>query len=127
MLVLMLFVLLVTALFLTSRGNLAEGWGIERIGIASLDAAILRRNVTQAAKAYGLSPREEEVLCAIMAGQTRSQIARTFVVSEETVKTHVKHVYRKLGVNSREELSRLVSEVSAPASSGLGQRAEADR
>lgn len=126
-LALMLFVLLATALFLTSRGNLAEGWGIERIGVASLDAVILHRNVAQAAKTYGLSPREEEVLGAIMAGQTRSQIARTFVVSEETVKTHVKHVYRKLGVNSREELSQLVNEASAPASSGLAQRTEADR
>ena len=53
----------------------------------------------------------------MMRGMTRAQIAQAFVVSEETVKTHVKHIYRKLGVASRDELGRMVSDALDPVDS----------
>ena len=116
-LVVALFSLMTAALFLTSRGNLVEGWGIDRIDASSLNSAILRRRIARTAKTYGLSNREEEVLGAMMRGMTRAQIAQAFVVSEETVKTHVKHIYRKLGVASRDELGRMVSDALDPVDS----------
>jgi two-component system, NarL family, response regulator LiaR len=50
-----------------------------------------------------LTAREWEVLDLVCDGKTDEEIAREFVLSAETIRTHVKHVYRKLGVHSREE------------------------
>ncbi len=50
-----------------------------------------------------LTAREWEVLDLICEGRSNDEIAREFVVSYETVKTHVKSVMRKLGVHSRED------------------------
>jgi DNA-binding NarL/FixJ family response regulator len=48
-----------------------------------------------------LSPRELEVLALIAGGATNRQAASRLLVSEATVKTHLLHVYAKLGVNDR--------------------------
>lgn len=49
----------------------------------------------------GLSGREIEVLTAVARGQGNKQIARTLHISEATVKTHLLHIYAKLGVDDR--------------------------
>ncbi len=36
-------------------------------------------------------------------GETNARIARRLIVSEDTVKTHVKHILRKLGVHNRSQ------------------------
>lgn len=48
-----------------------------------------------------LSEREVEVLRLMAQGRRNGEIARDLVVSENTVKAHVKHIYRKLGVADR--------------------------
>ena len=48
-----------------------------------------------------LSERELEVLRLIAAGTTNREVARRLFISEATVKSHVLHVYAKLGVNDR--------------------------
>jgi two-component system, NarL family, nitrate/nitrite response regulator NarL len=48
-----------------------------------------------------LSPREREVLGRIAAGQTAPRIACEMHLSLSTVKTHVHHLYEKLGVSDR--------------------------
>ena len=60
------------------------------------------------AEKFGLSPRETEILGYLGRGHGIVFIANTLVISESTVRTHVKNIYRKLGVNSREELLQLV-------------------
>ncbi|HEX6023159.1 MAG TPA: response regulator transcription factor [Solirubrobacter sp.] len=50
-----------------------------------------------------LTAREWEVLDLICEGRSNDEIAREFVVSCETVKTHVKNVMRKLDVHSRQD------------------------
>ena len=51
-----------------------------------------------------LSPREEEVVRHVVAGMRNAEVARELSITEETVKTHLNHVFRKLGVRDRVEL-----------------------
>lgn len=55
-----------------------------------------------------LSPRERQIAAAVSLGLHDQQIADTLVLSVHTVKQHLKSIYKKLGVNSRVELTRLV-------------------
>ncbi|GAB1384319.1 response regulator [Burkholderiales bacterium] len=48
-----------------------------------------------------LSPREQEVLREIARGASNKEIARTLDIAETTVKIHVQHILRKLGLSSR--------------------------
>lgn len=48
-----------------------------------------------------LSPREEEVLREVARGASNKEIARTLEIAETTVKIHVQHILRKLGLSSR--------------------------
>jgi LuxR family transcriptional regulator, regulator of acetate metabolism len=50
-----------------------------------------------------LTPRELEVLAMLAQGETNAGIAGRLVVTEDTVKTHVKHILRKLGVQNRSQ------------------------
>jgi len=50
-----------------------------------------------------LSAREREVLRLLAAGQDNAQIARALVVATSTVKSHVNHIFGKLGVHTRVE------------------------
>jgi DNA-binding NarL/FixJ family response regulator len=51
----------------------------------------------------GLSPREQEVLQALSRGLRYKEIAAGMAVSLETVRSHVRHIYEKLQVQSRTE------------------------
>jgi DNA-binding CsgD family transcriptional regulator len=51
-----------------------------------------------------LTAREREVMALLVTGQTNSAIAERLVISEGTVKSHVKQILRKLGAVNRSEL-----------------------
>jgi DNA-binding NarL/FixJ family response regulator len=57
--------------------------------------------------AIPLTPREIEVLEAIIASRTNAQIARELHISVETVKSHVASLRRKLNAKSKRELSHM--------------------
>jgi len=54
-----------------------------------------------------LTPREADVLDQLQLGRSNGEIAVALCVSIETVRTHARSVFRKLGVHSRRELSGL--------------------
>ena len=68
-------------------------------------AAVVMRRLPEGVT---LHPREEEVLRAIMDNKKRKDIAIELNLSENTVKTYTRSLYKKLGVASREELYQMV-------------------
>jgi DNA-binding NarL/FixJ family response regulator len=54
-----------------------------------------------------LTPREADVLEHLRAGRSNAEIALALSVSVETIRTHRRNIYRKLGVRTRRELASL--------------------
>lgn len=53
--------------------------------------------------------RREEAVCSLLAeGYSNKEIATKLCISENTVKTHTRHIYRKLAVTNRQELRDLL-------------------
>ena len=89
---------IVSAIQLASRGmhvlprSAAAGGGVERLGERG---------------AHLLTERETEVLELLQDGCTNSEIGRELGIGLETVRTHARSVFRKLGVASRRDLVRM--------------------
>jgi DNA-binding NarL/FixJ family response regulator len=62
-----------------------------------------------------LTAREAEVLELLQQGMTNAQIAHTLSIGVETVRTHARNIYRKLGISTRRELARFGGVASASA------------
>jgi two-component system, NarL family, nitrate/nitrite response regulator NarL len=56
-------------------------------------------------KKFGLTPRELEIVAAVVAGYANKEIAQYFKISEDTVKHHLSNIFDKLGVSTRLELA----------------------
>ena len=74
----------------------ARGQAVLSPAVATRLMGQMRQPATEA-----LSPRELEVLELIAQGSTNREAARQLFISEATIKTHLLHVYAKLGVNDR--------------------------
>lgn len=70
-------------------------------GRAAASAARLERNEFWPGARLGLTHRESEVLALLVAGHSNRAIAAELVIGEETVKSHVRSVLRKLDVPDR--------------------------
>jgi two-component system nitrate/nitrite response regulator NarL len=57
------------------------------------------------AENFSLTPREREILAAVVLGCTNRQMAQKFSISEDTVKHHLTNIFDKLGVSNRLELA----------------------
>lgn len=64
-----------------------------------------------------LTRRESEVVELVVAGLSNAEVARRLYLSERTVETHLQHVYRRLGVDSRRAMIAHLSAVGEGASS----------
>ncbi len=64
----------------------------------------------QLAGSAGLTKRETAILKAVARGLTNQAIGREFWVSEQTVKFHLRNIFRKLEVGSRTEAARYAFE-----------------
>ena len=68
------------------------------------DAVGLERKCAGAAKHYGLTARETEVMTLLAHGRDVAFIAEELTLSKNTVRTHTKGVFSKMGVHSKQEL-----------------------
>jgi DNA-binding NarL/FixJ family response regulator len=91
---------IVSAIHLASRGmhvlprSAAAGGGIDQLGMEGNE----------------LTTREAEVLELLQDGRTNAEIATELSIGVETVRTHARNIYRKLGVPSRRELARMAQQ-----------------
>ncbi|MDP3969838.1 MAG: response regulator transcription factor [Nocardioides sp.] len=70
-------------------------------GRVALSAARLSAGEFWPGAHLGLTQRESEVLELLVSGHSNKAVASKLVVSEDTVKTHIRGLYRKLGVSDR--------------------------
>ncbi len=76
----------------------------------SVLAPAAARSLVDRGRADPLTERELQVLGAIARGGTNREVARELLVSEATVKTHLLHLYPKLGVRDRAAAVRVAFE-----------------
>ena len=80
---------------------------LNTIHLASRGLHVLPRGESACAGQDVLTPREADVLGLLQDGRSNGEIAEALSVSVETVRTHARSVFRKLGVRNRRELSDL--------------------
>ena len=102
-------IVLVSMLLLSER-DLTTTWGIrpasEKPGdvIASRD---LEWRCSKVARHFGLTHREEEILLLLAQDRPVAEIEAALFISHNTAKGHLRHLYAKLDVHSREEATRV--------------------
>ena len=114
------------------RERLRQALDPEDAGVAVLDPTVVRfarastsvaaltpvRALSAAAEDRGehaLTPREHEILALLATGATNLQIADQLVLSESTVKSHVKRILRKLPAANRAEAAYRYLRTATPA------------
>ncbi len=87
---------------------------VNAIHLASRGMHVLPRSAAGGAEPVGafqgsdlLTPREADVLELLQQGATNGQIAHSLSIGLETVRTHARNIYRKLGISSRRDLARI--------------------
>lgn len=78
------------------------------ISAEQTESGALPASCKKIADAFGLTPRELDVLLLLSQGRSRQHISEALVISEGTAKTHIKRIYAKIGVHSKDELLDLV-------------------
>nr|WP_269090200.1 helix-turn-helix transcriptional regulator [Adlercreutzia muris] len=63
-----------------------------------------------AAAAFGLTERETEIFMLLARGRDVGYIEKTLFISRNTVNTHRKNLYRKLGIHTQQELLSLIED-----------------
>lgn len=107
-----LFAIVVFALFAKDNAIPEGGWeGVRPAVETEEEAPSADQLYEMAAKQFALSPRETEVFFLLLKGRSRSYIAKELVVTEETVKSHIKGIYQKVGVHTKQDLIDRVEEI----------------
>ena len=105
--------ILAATVLLFSEKELASKWGVDILeegGLIERTAEEERvgTRVAELSATYRLSPREQEVLALLAEGKTGRVIQQELFIAEGTFKAHTRHIYEKMGINSRKELFELL-------------------
>ena len=98
---------------LFSERELASRWGAKFLYAENGSDPIEKRHALvdrcdAISKEKGLSAREQEVLLLLAQHKTISDIENELIVANGTVKAHIRHIYQKLDIHSREELFEML-------------------
>lgn len=86
-------------------------WGmLDKKTPSELQLALAQKRCKALADEYHLTNREVEVSVELAQGNTPTEIAEQFVVSVQTVRTHINNIYKKTDVHSNTELLSLIRE-----------------
>lgn len=107
-----IFIILIIALFAMGSGTTSTGWGFIKPMEEADASSDFEKAGTRLARRCHLSPREIEVFFLLAKGHNRAYIREELVIGDETVKSHVKSIYRKTDVHSQQELIDLLEEES---------------
>jgi DNA-binding CsgD family transcriptional regulator len=108
-----ILVLLLTALFI-----IADSFFLTETTLLSLESdshimlhddnhteeIVRQTRVSRFEDDFGLTQREREVLRLLIAGRSSRRIQEELFISESTANTHIRHIYGKVGIHSRQEL-----------------------
>ena len=86
----------------------------ESVSAQAAGACSPEQVLDELAQNWGLTVREREVFGFLAMGRTQPWVAERLSISESTVNSHVRHIYGKAGVNSRQELLDLVFRAQSP-------------
>lgn len=102
--------LIITAVWLLNDKTVNRFlWGDATAENASdADARSFDEKAQDVAQAHGLTARETEVMALFAKGRSSAFIAEAFCVSNNTVRSHILHLYAKCNVHSRQELISLI-------------------
>ncbi|WP_428506593.1 response regulator [Roseateles sp.] len=87
-----------------------QNLGRQPLAAAACAPAAAEPVVPEAQAVPAVSPREQEILAHIAKGASNKEIARALGIAETTVKIHVQHILRKLGLSSRVQVAVFASQ-----------------
>jgi len=85
------------------------GWFAKKFHGSAADKRVPVPDTSATFEAYGISPREKEIIRLICEGKTNREIAEELFISIQTVKDHAYRIFRKTGVKNRVQLANLFS------------------
>ena len=114
---------------LFSERDLSSRWGANFLAGGTDSAAMIRKQeladrCAEVARAYKLSTREEEVLLLLAQRKTVGIIERELFIANGTAKAHVRHIYQKLDIHTRQELFDLLGVEAREGGKGAGATAD---
>lgn len=107
--------IVIAAIYILSIACMYSSWNKRDAGLSDSAAVVtdaLEKRCAEVAEAYKLSPRESEILVLLAQGRTRTYIQEELVLAENTVKSHVAHIYTKLGIRDRQDMIDIVLDVA---------------
>ncbi|MEC3880082.1 helix-turn-helix transcriptional regulator [Parapedobacter sp. 10938] len=94
----------------TSKAIIRNGRGSSKVAMTVMKPMEIEVSISPYEQYLSLTSRELEIVGLLYDGLSKKEIAGKLFISPDTVITHVKNIYRKLGVNKISELSRLVEQ-----------------
>lgn len=104
-------VIVVVTLLVLNKREIDERWGLAFLGKRATEEderSRLAHRCAEVATRGRLTPREGEVLELLAEGKSLSGVASELIIAEGTAKAHTRHIYEKLGINTRQELLDLL-------------------
>ena len=110
-LILLAYLLTLAAVFALNEGNFSQRRIFADLDVPAPEQSMFARideGCETLGREFGLTAREVEVLQLLCKGRSKSYIAESLFISENTVRSHSKHIYAKLDVHSKQEILDLM-------------------